>query len=647
MLLMSHWGLTAEMASAAATSWTGTPFVDIPAPDTMRICCLNANGIAVDGNPHAEMWAAMHRLSADAVLLQDHGCTNEALSAVKTQAKDLWTGISKLAWRPQAGAAVKSGRHYGGTISALAGRMASMLESNITDPTGWSRYHGSVLHGKGKSKVALINAYLPCRSDADTSLWQQQKDCLIAEGHPEDVCPWTVAINDLMATIDALPSGTHVILCGDLNVTLRDTGRPSGTTDPEERTRRRALLRACAERGLVDLWDELHPKEVAWTRQLRQDALTGCSQIDHALVSETLVSANALRMGVLTGEAINASDHRLLLLELQPSAAFTPQASPARSGRPKPISLTDNKSISEYAISLLSRFGRDAVAELKILEGLVDQPDKRAQLCEGIERWERHALCLVQAEDDMIQRRDKTSRRRKNCWSPAMVSLLKRLRALQLTLRCAERHHYQRARRLYRAGNTAFGKWIRPPPVLRTAALWRKWCEALSKEVTAQLRQLHGRRRKALRMRMGKWVADREEKYRTAKCKRQLHDDLRRAPRSGPLTSVITEKGDYVEGAVGVKAALTSAFAKWFGAGRQRWYIGKALWREDGGAIREWIAHNVPPLAEGMTEDAWLDSLPDHPLSIRAAGQGSSPALLESAAGSPSEVRCYARAHRR
>ena len=76
---------------------------------------------------------------------------------------------------------------------------------------------------------------------------------------------------------------------------------------------------------------------------------------------------------------------------------------------------------------------------------------------------------------------------------------------------------------------------------------------------------------------MGNWVKEWEERYRTAQCKRQLHTDLQRAPRSGPLTAVITETGECVDRPERVKAALASAFAKRFGTGRQKWYIGAAI----------------------------------------------------------------------
>ena len=83
--------IVTAMAAAGAAAWAGMTFSDVPSYGKLRLCCLNANGIAVDGVAHAEMWAAMHRMAADVVLLQDHGCMDDALSAVKTQAKDLWT----------------------------------------------------------------------------------------------------------------------------------------------------------------------------------------------------------------------------------------------------------------------------------------------------------------------------------------------------------------------------------------------------------------------------------------------------------------------------------------------------------------------------------------------------------------------------
>lgn len=167
---------------------------------------------------------------------------------------------------------------------------------------------------------------------------------------------------------DEVPNG-HVMMpkklvesCGDLNVTLADTGRPGGTVTSSEKRRRRVLTSACAERGLTDLWTQLHPGSTAWTRQQRLDAETGCSQIDHAIVSQALIGAGALRMGVLTGEELNASDHRMLVLELQPTAAFTQQTAEERRGMPKALSLKDNKSVAEYAATLPLRI-RDAVME--------------------------------------------------------------------------------------------------------------------------------------------------------------------------------------------------------------------------------------------------------------------------------------------
>ena len=293
------------------------------------------------------------------------------------------------------------------------------------------------------------------------------------------------------------------------------------------------------------------------------------------------------------------------MLEIQPTAAFTPQREEARRGKPKPLSLQDNKSVAEYAEAVLRLFKRGAVSDLEEMERLADTPTRRPELCDKLDAWEANVLHLAAAEQEMVARCDKTSRRRKHGWSPAMVSLRRRLRALQLLLRCAEKHHHSRARKLDKAGRMAFGRWIRPPPALHANCLWRKWCDEIRCEVASQLHGLHGRRRKALRRRMGKWAREKEEKYRTAMCRKLLQMDLQRAPRSGPLTEVYTEKDEHITSPARVKAALASAFETWFGKGRVKWYIGKMLWKEENAPIRRWLAHHVPPLG-GETEQQWV-----------------------------------------
>jgi len=236
-----------------------------------------------------------------------------------------------------------------------------------------------------------------------------------------------------------------------------------------EKRRVEALRRKCAARGLVSAWHGQHSGEVAWTRQATTQEGKGRSQIDHALVSERLLEAGAVkRIGVMEGEQLNMSDHRTMVMDIDVRTALGMSGLPEkrRRGKLQAVVIKQKATVVDFVQRINMKLAKADVeqemAELKeLVEGWEDTGGVRRhappEITSRLFGFQRHLKLVVQCERDMEEAAEsKTSRRRRNGWSAELGNKSAMHRRMGLVLRSAKRGLWRRAMKLHQCGKTRF-----------------------------------------------------------------------------------------------------------------------------------------------------------------------------------------------
>jgi exodeoxyribonuclease-3 len=252
-----------------------------PSTDTLRLCCLNVNGLRSATSKGLMPW--LHAENPDVVCLQELRIQTDQVEAAHRAPTGWTTAQADAEKKGYSGASVWTRLPVLGQPSVRSGLPLADLEGRYCRVD--------------TSELSVVSLYVPSGSSGEER--QGVKDSFLG---------------DLRALMDRLAAeGRPMVVCGDINIahTEEDIHNAKSNKDssgflPHERAWMTELLAS----GWVDLWRAHHPGERGyswWSNRGQARALDRGWRIDYLLCTPDL-AARATRCW-LQGRSPALSDH--------------------------------------------------------------------------------------------------------------------------------------------------------------------------------------------------------------------------------------------------------------------------------------------------------------------------------------------------
>ena len=292
--------------------------------------------------------------------VEDGGAPGQAALWSAGKLKDAvgftWGGM-RMGWTHQQGHKGRKGIRRGGSFLAVQERWKAEMHRVKVDSRSWGRYVMREMLGKSGASMVVVSLYLPTKSTAKDPGggawdWQvqqmghlkarlqkardeaelgkhdrrvlshlEQQDTLEVGGIGGVATPVSLALLDLAEELDKLKAEYEVVV-GDWNVR-----HPGGKQHASAAGRRNTAVvqRFAMDRGLVDPLKEGHLDvgEVE-PRTYFGGGPDGKNEswIDYHLVSKSLVDRGLVKAAGVLAEAVNESDHRPVVLDIDAATAL-------------------------------------------------------------------------------------------------------------------------------------------------------------------------------------------------------------------------------------------------------------------------------------------------------------------------------------
>eukprot|EP00935_MAST-01C_sp_MAST-1C-sp1_P000477 g477.t1 len=367
--------------------------------------------------------------------------------------------------------------------------------------------------------------------------------------------PRTQAILDLIELIKELKTkhgnGVQIICTGDWNFDITDDDGSNPPTELQAKTRE--LISSAGLINVQDKWVKDRPRTFKPSESTNERA----TWIDHTLVTHTTINeGGCYATAVLQHQRIANSDHRPQLLGLRLAQCLGIEGGLERVNlrRKRTLLATHPKSAKAYKRAMKKVLRENPTLQQRIknlfkwAKKIKRKPEfaqQRATLQDLANRQMAELMALMlDAEDAMPKHKEANggTRRRKDGWSPKIVSKTKELRKIISLMKRAKLARRKQREELYASIHQTYGMKFalnKMPTGGRNSNAWKEWEKENRTKLKDRFAKLKASHRNAERMKMNKHVADIEKMRQNSRTKGKYYNYVRAKTKSGQSALVV------------------------------------------------------------------------------------------------------------